>query len=157
MTEVDIMDLMDQDSLSGCQALSSMGYPEYFQYYFDNPDSERPFLPEEWCCASFGSDTVNDDTNSGDPNLYQCDNPDACNFGEAADCVEPEGDCDCDGNAPDYSNYGFAVSMLGYEYTEGEELSIEIVASWDNNGELFYVPLFLNDNGDYYGDIDGVP
>ena len=61
MTEVDIMDLIDQ-GLTGCQALTSMGYPEYFQYYFDNPDSELPFLPEEWCCASFGSDTNSGDT-----------------------------------------------------------------------------------------------
>ena len=63
MTEVDIMDLMDQ-GLTGCQALSSMGYPEYFQYYFDNPNSEYPFMPEDWCCSSFGQDTINDDSNN---------------------------------------------------------------------------------------------
>lgn len=40
MTEVEILELVDNNTVpSACQALSYLGYPEYFQWYFENTEA----------------------------------------------------------------------------------------------------------------------
>ena len=122
---------------------------------FGNP-APADWVGDGWCDDIMNCEMLNFD--GGDCNPYQCDNPNACNYGQEEDCIEPEGNCDCEGNAPNYSNIGISISMEGYEYNSGaEDNTLNILASWSDSDESFEIPVSMTSDGGYYADFNSAP
>jgi len=143
-----VITLMATESIFGCLDSNNPSYNQDANA-MDYSTCETGCFDEIAC--NFGqSDAVYCDYNC-------CTNPNACNFGEEADCEMPEYSCDCDGNIPDYSNVGWEVDLVAVDVMENSD--VHIIGFWHDSLITSEIHVNLQHGWDntFVGNFDGPP